>query len=134
MEHCPHHTWTFAIFTRATFRWRLYLLMGLEPVFTEEDGGHHGEAGGQEGEAGEHCGHCGEDGDGHNLPEAAAALAVKMCALLWKLFLEKDFLRPSDTPGVQTEPARDLSIASGESVSNPVILNINKMSSSVITT
>ena len=65
--------------------------MGLEPVFTKEDGGHHGEAGGQEGEAGEHCGHCGEDGDGHNLPEAAAALAVKMCALLWKLFLEKDF-------------------------------------------
>ena len=82
MEHCPHHTWTFAIFTRATFRWRLYLLMGLEPVFTEEDGGHHGEAGGQEGEAGEHCGHCGEDGDGHNLPEAAAALAVKVHGLL----------------------------------------------------
>ena len=87
MEHCPHHTdtavpsWTAAIFTR-----QVYLLTGLSPVFTEEDGGHHGEAGGQEGEAGEHCGHCGEDGDGHNLPEAAATLAVKVCALLWKLF------------------------------------------------
>ena len=52
-------------------------MIWLSPVFTEEDGGHHGEAGGQESEASEHCGYCGEDGDGHNLPETAATLAVK---------------------------------------------------------
>ena len=50
--------------------------MGLEPVFAEENWGHNCEAGGKEGEAGEHRGHGGEDGEGHNLLEAAATLAV----------------------------------------------------------
>ena len=50
--------------------------MGLEPVFAEENSGHNCEAGGKEGEAGEHGGHCGEDGQGHNLLEAAPTLAV----------------------------------------------------------
>ena len=110
--------------------------MGLEPVFAEENWGHNCEAGGKEGEAGEHGGHCGEDGEGHNLLEAAATLAAmnfnELISIIGKLILLRHW--PSDTPGVQTEPTRDLSIASGESVSDPVILNINKMSSSVITT
>ena len=70
-------------------------MIWLSPVFTEEDGGHHGEAGGQEGEASEYCGYCGEDGDGHNLPEAAATLAVKIRGVMefefWKhIFWDTD--------------------------------------------